>query len=962
MLAVHQEQKRIQRRQAAPAKPLSLARRRLRELGPQPARHVQLSNSSSSGGGSDISIENQQTLTDDVSSSSSHNEINCDNTSDQPQALEAKAESELVQSAISSIPLAKVAPKDVTEISKDETKDSKDEKKDKKEEGDEPVSIQPLTLKSFLLDGLHLYISHLRHPSRIPGQDMISRVYAMGILPVLIVTLTIVQWIVGGIIILVNHTKLGSKLYQKFLEDHIDLLDDTDYVDPDSNDEALRQLTRLEVKEAPSFSYHIAQLLLIMSSMTYDRDEKLVAQASKILTNARDQKQRDEAARLLQESERAIDEKSKDLFGMRFMGISELKTLGGPFAGLFYNDEAIVLVFKGTSVLAFNEYLIDFMIQRIDASEYLYGEVHKGFYESLFPDPKPLTEFEKDTYDRTNPFHTIMESIFEIAQAAKSRTGKPVNLWFAGHSLGGALAAMTMARLQMPIHEQDPLMMPQYTCQQDGTDSLRAALSGLKGDDKNRKSAKSSSSSTLHTLATCSTASHQRTVWDEMLARFNSDQELVILRDAYSHASPKVGDSSFAATFGRNHAEFCRRSPYKPAYWRVVADKDIVPRMPPGCSVEPGNPIDHLMAPHLKCTICPPRGPRPVLRDSLSGFSGTTNHEDQPLQSKVTSLSASQSSSSQTLSNELNGLDDLKGVNEAKAMESLNGHQHLTPSPGPSKHLHSLLDYQHVGQLVKVFNASRIPVVKPSPFEADMSQGVLRTKQEMDEFLSELEQVSKTWAKHQEKLQSEKNEKAEGQVAHETIGPSTLQTDTKQEAQVPSAETAAAATTTTKNTELEHSDIEAARRQLEEDMKQARELYSDDELTLLREPSSMEQILLSFPGLLAHAPATYQRNLVRARFYFESFPGAGFEKRMDEKGWVQGDGVVKEKEDVVTLVEGVAGEGMDDEKKKDNGVQDEEEEEEEEEGVVLEEDEEELHFTLSVVNKPVNKQEDKQDA
>lgn len=92
-----------------------------------------------------------------------------------------------------------------------------------------------------------------------------------------------------------------------------------------------------------------------MSSMAYQRDEKLVAEASKLILNLTTDKERDHAAQLLQESEKDIDERATREFGMRFMGISELKTLGGPFAGLFYDDDSIVLVFKGTSVLAFSK-------------------------------------------------------------------------------------------------------------------------------------------------------------------------------------------------------------------------------------------------------------------------------------------------------------------------------------------------------------------------------------------------------------------------------------------------------------------------------------------------------------------------------------------------------------------------------------------------------------------------------
>lgn len=128
----------------------------------------------------------------------------------------------------------------------------------------------------------------------------------------------------------------------------------TDSIDPKGTDEALRQLADQQHKLSPKFSYHLANLLLVLSTMTYERDDNKVKEAAEILKDMENQSQRDQAARLLQESEQVIDSKAK-LFGMRFLGISELKTLGGPFAGLFYNDEAIVLVFKGTSVLAFSK-------------------------------------------------------------------------------------------------------------------------------------------------------------------------------------------------------------------------------------------------------------------------------------------------------------------------------------------------------------------------------------------------------------------------------------------------------------------------------------------------------------------------------------------------------------------------------------------------------------------------------
>lgn len=134
----------------------------------------------------------------------------------------------------------------------------------------------------------------------------------------------------------------------------------TDSIDPKGTDEALRQLADRQHKTSPKFSYHLANLLLVLSTLTYERDDDKVKEAAKILEDIENQSQRDQATRLLQESEQVIDNKAQ-LFGMRFRGISELKTLGGPFAGLFYNDEAIVLVFKGTSVLAFSKLYLNWI-------------------------------------------------------------------------------------------------------------------------------------------------------------------------------------------------------------------------------------------------------------------------------------------------------------------------------------------------------------------------------------------------------------------------------------------------------------------------------------------------------------------------------------------------------------------------------------------------------------------------
>ncbi|KAF9911736.1 hypothetical protein EC991_002464 [Linnemannia zychae] len=687
----------------------------------------------------------------------------------------------------------------------------------------EPLSIRPLSLTKFLTDGLRLWISNIKNPDQIPGTDWFSRVYAMGLLPVLVVSMAVVQGGIGLLVILINYTALGAKWYKKFFENEIALFDENDYIDPAGTDEAILQLSSRTPHPTPLFSYHIANLLLIMSSMAYQRNEALVDEASKLLLDVTTTKERDQAAELLQKSEKEIDESATREFGMRFMGISELKTLGGPFAGLFYDDDSIVLVFKGTSVLAFNEYLIDVTIQRVDASEYLYGEVHKGFYECLFPDAKPEM-YDNQTYDRTNPFNTIMETIFEVAKAAKEKTGRPVNLWLTGHSLGGALAALVMARLQLPLSEDDPLLRKAQEddemYDENGRRLRKEKSASGTGDEDVKHGADEGSKNDAG----------KRTVLAEMLAQYGNDPELVVLRDCYSVASPKIGDSTFAEEFARHQNAFCQASPYKTVYWRVVANEDIVPRLPPAGSVDPSTPKDRRFPP--ACLHCF-KTPQEWLEEEQA--------EDQ--QQGVAS-----------------------GCHIVKQR--------------PPKHLHSLLDYQHVGQLVKVFNAKRIPVVKPSAFEVDFSKGVLRSKEAMKALLKKLGKVAEVWRMQSEAAKEEYARKhADAQQDQDQ--------DSKNNDSNGTSTTTTATTVSTPSSNTSDPDAKEvlerakAAQQITDDVAKAQELLDIDELSKLRQPGPIESLILKIPSLLSHAPATYQRDLVRGRFYFTSFPGRVFEERVD---------------------------------------------------------------------------------
>lgn len=91
----------------------------------------------------------------------------------------------------------------------------------------EPLSIRPKSLQTFLVDGLRLYISNLKNPDQIPGTDWFSRVYAMGLLPVLVVSMAVVQGGIGLLVMLITYTEVGAKYYKRFFENEIALFDDS---------------------------------------------------------------------------------------------------------------------------------------------------------------------------------------------------------------------------------------------------------------------------------------------------------------------------------------------------------------------------------------------------------------------------------------------------------------------------------------------------------------------------------------------------------------------------------------------------------------------------------------------------------------------------------------------------------------------------------------------------------------
>ncbi|KAF9111806.1 hypothetical protein BGX27_004410 [Mortierella sp. AM989] len=684
----------------------------------------------------------------------------------------------------------------------------------------ERISIKPMDFCNYLLDSIALYIRNLKNPSTIPGTTLWSRMYAMGLLPVLVAVLIFCQSAITMVLVWSTYTNFGRKAFQLFLKDQILMFDTTDTVDPSGTDEALKQLSDIQPKSKPSFSYYIANLLLILSTVTYERDDSLVKSAFHIMNDIQNEGEKAKAAALLEASERTIDEKAQ-LLGMRFMGVSELKSLGGTYAGLFYNDESIILVYKGTSVLAFNEFLIDGSIQRVDASEYLYGEIHKGFYESLFPDPVPLDCYERATYDRTNPFQTVMETIFEVAKKLKAKTGKPVNLWMTGHSLGGALAALTVARLQLPLRANDPLFK--------GYDTASISLHNSDGSPRTvmqemfyrfNNPLSTSSASTVVSSPTTSSGStsifshfhrkhngdsgndnnneHQHKPLDFLHRHFHSHnrdknlEDFIILRDCYSFASPRLGDTPFAQEFDKHHTRFLEQSAHKSVYYRVMVDRDIVPMLPPSCNSD----VEAYRERMFPCARCP---------------------------KKTNVVSSSQDEASAPLQHHSHS------VNYGSVDHHSNG---AAESPNPNiPHMNSLLDYRHIGQMICLLNKPLPPIVKPSEYQTDHCYNVLRTDDCTKELLQQIE------------------------VALNPISPDGYSSPPN---------------TTTFSAE-----------KITQEMAKAKAAHDLDVASRLRVPCTAEKILLSFPNVISHSPATYQRNLARTRFHFTSFPGADLTKLIE---------------------------------------------------------------------------------
>ncbi|CAG8640487.1 10004_t:CDS:2, partial [Scutellospora calospora] len=202
---------------------------------------------------------------------------------------------------------------------------------------------------------------------------------------------------------------------------------------------SLNEPLALPNQQECNFNLDRTEFLLFLSSLLYNRDDKMVHNAHETLSNLNlkkkipTDKDLQTILKLLHDSENSIREQI-DQFDLKFTSISELNHLGGCYAGMFWSekDNFIVVAFRGTTTTSFAQMLTDISFQRMDARRYLFGKVHEGYYKSLFE-----TNNSKHCA-AIRMANTIRIKVAEINQ----KNNLPVNLWITGHSIGGAFATL----------------------------------------------------------------------------------------------------------------------------------------------------------------------------------------------------------------------------------------------------------------------------------------------------------------------------------------------------------------------------------------------------------------------------------------------------------------------------------------------------------------------------------------
>lgn len=117
-----------------------------------------------------------------------------------------------------------------------------------------------------------------------------------------------------------------------------------------------------------TFDLSIAQTFVLLSSLIYERDTRKVKDAFDLYISSRRAAKAGSTSTnpaLEAQAEGIIESRMKELlwesearirqiaesWGLHFAGVSELKSLGGPFCGIFWSETVpfIIVAFKGTT-------------------------------------------------------------------------------------------------------------------------------------------------------------------------------------------------------------------------------------------------------------------------------------------------------------------------------------------------------------------------------------------------------------------------------------------------------------------------------------------------------------------------------------------------------------------------------------------------------------------------------------
>ncbi|UZP32449.1 hypothetical protein NXS19_000265 [Fusarium pseudograminearum] len=129
----------------------------------------------------------------------------------------------------------------------------------------------------------------------------------------------------------------------------------------------------------------------------------------------------------------------------------------GPYCGAFYRNHPkekpfVVLAFKGTGPL--KEWVNDLKYWMKDASDSspLKGRCHMGFFDGIFKDfPGDLSTTK--SYRNILPFQMLRNQLWKLERKLTSLPDRlRVQLWFTGHSLGGAYATNCWAGFLADMH------------------------------------------------------------------------------------------------------------------------------------------------------------------------------------------------------------------------------------------------------------------------------------------------------------------------------------------------------------------------------------------------------------------------------------------------------------------------------------------------------------------------------